>query len=99
MRTLWDLIDPILGRLAAPAKPKPRVIAPAARPAPRRRTPPSPKPTEPADGSMQAKYDAVAKELLDHHRIRVRKWRKSMSGIAWYVLYRKGTRVNLIEAP
>ncbi len=54
---------------------------------------------ESADGCMQAKYDAVVRQLLAEHGIRVRKWRKSMSGIAWYVLYRDGTRVNLIEAP
>jgi hypothetical protein len=48
---------------------------------------------------MQAKYDAVAEHMLDTYGIRVRKWRKSMSGIAWYVTYRDGKRVNLIEAP
>ena len=123
MLTLWDLLDPILSRLAPPpsAKPKARVILPKQRvqvmvaPAPpvRRAPPPSPppraevparrrnapsKPVESTDSSMQAKYDAVVRQLLDEHGIRVRKWRKSMSGIAWYVLYRDGTRVNLIEA-
>jgi hypothetical protein len=51
------------------------------------------------DASMQAKYDAVVQRLLQEHNIRVRKWRKSMSGIAWYVTYRDGKRVNLIESP
>jgi hypothetical protein len=48
---------------------------------------------------MQARYDAVVRTMLETHGIRVRKWRTSMSGIAWYVTYRDGTRVNLIEAP
>lgn len=55
--------------------------------------------SESADAGMQAKYDAVVKLMLETHGIRVRKWRKSMSGIAWYVLYRDGTRVNLVESP
>ena len=114
MLTLWDLIDPLLSRLVPAPKPKlkPNAIAPIARaaiaiaparPAPRSRQPHiSPrrgKSPPPTDGSMEAKYDAVAKQLLDEHRIRVRKWRKSMSGIAWFVTYQDGTRVNLIEAP
>jgi hypothetical protein len=37
--------------------------------------------------------------MLARHNVRVRKWRTSMSGVAWYVTYRDGTRVNLIESP
>lgn len=49
--------------------------------------------------SMQAKYDAVVRLMLETHRIRVRKWRKSMSGIAWYVTYQDGKVNRLIESP
>lgn len=48
---------------------------------------------------MQDRYDAVARELLAKHDIRVRKWRTSMSGVAWELHYRDGTRKRLIEAP
>ncbi len=48
---------------------------------------------------MQARYDAVTKSMLAQHGVRVRKWRTSMSGVAWEVMYRDGTRVKLIEAP
>ncbi len=51
------------------------------------------------DVGMQAKYDAVVREMLDKYGVRVRKWRKSMSGIAWYVTYRDGSVQRLIEAP
>lgn len=49
--------------------------------------------------AMQAKYDRVTQEMLARYSIRVRKWRTSMSGIAWYVTYRDGTIARLIEAP
>lgn len=52
-----------------------------------------------ADAGMQAKYDAVVKHMLAHYGVRVRKWRKNMSGIAWYVTYRDGSVQRLIEAP
>jgi len=45
------------------------------------------------------KYEAAARELLNTHGIRVRKWRSNMSGVAWELLYRDGSRVRLIEAP
>lgn len=170
MRTLWDLIDPMLERLVAPSKgpkqappanvtsPVPNLPdrakgpAPAFGPAPDGRddqppdrSPPRPRakpprgrngqaegrhdraapvqpgrtqnrtavpasPARPAtrrlsgatdadDASMQARYDAVTRLMLEGHRIRVRKWRKGMSGIAWYVKYRDGTIQRLIEAP
>ena len=37
--------------------------------------------------------------MLQKYEIRVRKWRSSMSGIAWYVTYRSGKIQRLIEAP
>lgn len=49
--------------------------------------------------TMQDRYDAVTRELLAEHSIRVRKWRTSMSGVAWELRYRDGTRSRLIECP
>lgn len=37
--------------------------------------------------------------MLAAHRVRVRKWRSSTSGVAWQVLYRDGTVSRLIESP
>lgn len=60
--------------------------------APRRRA-------TPGDGSMQERYERMTRELLEAHGVRVRKWRKGMSGVAWTVTYRGGKVVRLIEAP
>jgi hypothetical protein len=67
----------------------------------------APPPTRPARrasgstraGDAQARYDRVTREMLDLYRVRVRRWRTSMSGIAWEVHYRDGTVTRLIEAP
>lgn len=48
---------------------------------------------------MEAKYAAMTRDMLAHYGIRVRKWRSTMSGIAWYVTYRDGRVQRLIEAP
>jgi hypothetical protein len=48
---------------------------------------------------MQARYDAVTQSMLKLYGVRVRKWRTSMSGIAWQLTYRDGTISRLIEAP
>src|SRR5688572_12593173 len=91
MLTLWDLIEPVLrrGQRKKPqASPPKKTVAPP--PAPVRR-----KNTEP----MQAKYDAVVEQMLEKYQIRVRKWRSGMTGIAWYVTYKDGRQVRLIEAP
>lgn len=52
----------------------------------------------PAD-SMAARYEAMTRELLEAHGVRVRKWRTGMCGVAWCVHYRDGRIVRLIEAP
>ena len=48
---------------------------------------------------MQAKYDLAVRECLDEFGVRVRKWRTSMSGVAWEVRYEDGRAARLIEAP
>lgn len=49
--------------------------------------------------SMEARYDAVTRLMLERYSIRVRKWRTSMSGLAWCLTYRDGSVKRLIEAP
>lgn len=46
-----------------------------------------------------ADFSPLIESIKAQHRIRVRKWRKSMSGCAWQVRYPDGTSVNWIEAP
>lgn len=88
---LWGLIPsrkPPATR-AKPVKQAGRVTTRNARPAK-----PAPQP-----GSMQHRYEAMTRELVHEYSIRVRKWRTSMSGVAWEVHYRDGTVSRLIEAP
>lgn len=95
MRTLWDMIRPG-GATRRREQTAPRasgatlaVIAPRRRPAAsgRRRTP------------MQDRYDEITRMMLDQYRVRVRRWRTSMSGVAWELRYRDGATTRLIEAP
>lgn len=78
-------------------------LKPQRRAAHARAKPPAPRPPKPAASSttpsMQARYDAVVSHMLETHQVRVRKWRTSMSGIAWYVTYRDGRIQRLIESP
>lgn len=48
---------------------------------------------------MRDRYERVTRAMLAEHGVRVRKWRSSMSGVAWQVTYRDGTVSKLIEAP
>src|SRR6185503_19953206 len=56
-------------------------------------------PAAPPREPMQDRYDRITQEMLRAHDIRVRRWRTSMSGIAWYVTYRDGRISRLFEAP
>ena len=44
-------------------------------------------------------YATIVDDMKRAHRLRVRKWRKSMSGCAWRVYHADGRSVNWIEAP
>lgn len=109
MLTLWDLLDPLLNKIPVRAKPPVappvRVLPQAVVAPPEIKQPPAkkrqakPRSKDGADAGMQAKYDAVVVQMLEKYEIRVRKWRTSMSGIAWYVTYRDGRVQRLIEAP
>ncbi len=95
--TLWDIIRPPRRRPPPPARPPepganghaPPPGGPASPPDPARIGPPS----------MADRYDLVTRVMLARYQVRVRRWRTSMSGIAWEVRYRDGTVSRLIEAP
>lgn len=49
--------------------------------------------------TMAERYEALTRAMLKEHGVRVRKWRTSMSGVAWQVRYADGTIARLIESP
>jgi hypothetical protein len=49
--------------------------------------------------SMADRYEALTRQMLREHDVRVRKWRSGMSGCAWEVHYASGRVSRLIEAP
>lgn len=88
MLTLWDIMLP---KRAKPRRRRPPAVSRAsARPKP---------PTPAAPGSAQERYEKITREMLGKYGVRVRKWRSSMSGVAWQVAYKDGTVSRLIEAP
>lgn len=91
MLTLWDLVLNATKRRPPKRAAKPRPPA-ARRSAAQAGAAPKP-------GSMQDRYARMTHEALHEHGVRVRKWRSSMSGIAWQVTYKDGSRSRLIEAP
>jgi hypothetical protein len=48
---------------------------------------------------MEDRYEQVTQLMLHKYGIRVRKWRTSMSGVAWCIHYRNGVVKRLIESP
>ena len=44
-------------------------------------------------------FSSIVRLMKKRHRVRVRKWRRNMSGCAWRVFYEDGSAVNWIEAP
>jgi len=46
-----------------------------------------------------ADYSTIVQLMKTRHRVRVRKWRSSMSGSAWQVRYGKVRVIRWIEAP
>ncbi len=47
----------------------------------------------------QARYDALVEAMKARYGFRVRRWRRSMSGCAWELLYRDGRRQAMLESP
>lgn len=48
---------------------------------------------------MAERYERMTRAMLTRYGVRVRKWRTSMSGVAWQVLYHDGSVSRLIESP
>ena len=44
-------------------------------------------------------YSTIVAAMKEAHDVRVRKWRRSMSGCAWRVYYHDGRVINWIESP
>lgn len=89
IKTLWDLLEPARNgkpeAVRTPAKRASRAVRPPRRASRRERA--------------QDRYDRVVRDMLAKYNVRVRRWRRSMSGCAWTVEYRDGTVVRLIESP
>ena len=45
------------------------------------------------------RYQAIVRQIKQEHDIRIRRWRRTMSGCAWRVDYANGRSINWIEAP
>jgi hypothetical protein len=43
--------------------------------------------------------DLIVRQMMDRHEIRVKKWRRNMSGCAWRTYYIDGRSTNWIESP
>src|SRR3954471_1390645 len=44
-------------------------------------------------------YSAIVETMKRKHGVRIRKWRRSMSGCAWRVYFHDGRVINWIESP
>jgi len=55
--------------------------------------------TAPVRRPARERYDRMTRQMLADYGVRVRKWRSSMSGVAWQVRYRDGSVSRLIESP
>ncbi|MEK6703075.1 MAG: hypothetical protein AABZ53_12485 [Planctomycetota bacterium] len=98
MLTLWDLLKPIAGKLV-PRRAEP--VTPVVRERAKAKTRPRVIGSKPGvrTGAMQARYDAMVAELLEAHGIKIRKWRKNMSGIARQTTFTDGRVLRTLESP
>lgn len=79
-----------------PESPRPKPArAKATRAAPQR----AKRPASGKRAERQARYDALVEEMKARYGFRVRRWRRSMSGCAWELLYRDGRRQAMLESP
>jgi hypothetical protein len=49
--------------------------------------------------SMRQPLSIIVKQMTAKHRVRVKRWRRSMSGCAWSVVHANGKKINWIESP
>ena len=90
MITLWDILRPLTSALLGPPASAAPVRKRSAAPTRRQR---AKRPTR------QDRYETVKADMLARYGVRVRRWRKSLSGLAWQVEYRDGRIQRLIESP
>ena len=88
--TLWDLLLPKPTRTRRSRRKPPAPKAVVSKPKASPKSPPT---------GMALKYEQITKQMLAQYGVRVRKWRSSMSGVAWQVTYRDGTVSKLLESP
>ncbi|MEX2219236.1 MAG: hypothetical protein WD749_10815 [Phycisphaerales bacterium] len=101
MLTLWDLVKRVIHPARAPERGKGRAQEhrpPKAAVGGTGGTGDRP-PGAAVRRTAEERYERVTREMLAKHGIRVRRWRRAMTGIAWEVRYRDGTVARLIEAP
>ncbi|MCC6425196.1 MAG: hypothetical protein IT435_00110 [Phycisphaerales bacterium] len=104
MLTLWDLLPQSLQpKSLRPAPDRSALSIPKPRPSTRsthlRSAPRKPKTRRAKASGMQARYDKVVAEMLATYGVRVRRWRRRMSGVAWTITYQDGSVSRLIESP
>lgn len=114
MLTLWDMLKPAVAPVAKSARDLLLGKPAAAKPRVETRTPSTTQPSlrskrraevfakprrNDGDAGMQAKYDALVREMLTTYGVRVRKWRTNSSGVAWTITYKDGHVVRLLESP
>ena len=51
------------------------------------------------ESSHMPDYSAIVQQMKQDYEVRVRKWRKAMSGCAWRVYFHDGRVINWIESP
>lgn len=104
-RERFGLVEPTTPKAPPPSQKKaPTSVASTSTAVASRRVAPRKQPPVniadvPARQTMQDRYDLVTRNMLLAHKVRVRRWRTSMSGIAWQITYRDGSVTRLIEAP
>lgn len=62
-------------------------------------TPFKPRLAVPIVALPMSSYTAIVREMKKRHDIRIKRWRKTMSGCAWRVYHADGRAVNWIESP
>lgn len=46
-----------------------------------------------------ARFDVIVEEMKQEYDLRVRRWRRTMTGCAWRAYYHDGRVINWVEAP
>lgn len=99
MLTLWDMLKPIAEALRPKAAREARPKA-APTPSPGKSAKPRQKDKKPPkSSSMQARYDAMVREMQAKYGFKIRKWRTASSGVARLTQYADGTTVRTLESP